>query len=70
MKLTQPQKRVLRRVVKTNGGGVPVSGDRDEKVIMRLYGMGLVQGKAGEQSRAVHSTEGLELVRQLDAQAS
>ncbi len=66
-KLTKPQERVLRRVVKTSGGGVSVGLDQDSAVIMRLHAKGLVQGKLGNPARAVHTREGLDLIRKLDA---
>ena len=56
MKLTAPQERVLRRIVKTSGGGIYFESDRDRNVLFRLHEKGLVQGKKGNQSRAVHTT--------------
>ena len=67
MKLTAPQERVLRRIVKTSGGGVHAETDPDLRVIMRLHNMGLCQGKKGNSTRAVHTREGLALIRDLDA---
>ena len=70
MKLTAPQERVLRRVVNTNGGGIYVEVDPDRRVIMRLHEMGLVQGKASHAARVVHTRDGLDLIRHIDAIAS
>ena len=65
--LTANQLRVLHRILQTNGGGISVYGDEDQRTIMALHRRGLVQGKAGAQHRAVHTREGLELWRKLEA---
>ena len=70
MKLTPPQERVLRRIVKTNGGGVYFEFHPDLRVIQRLHRMGLVQGKKRSAGLAVHTREGLNLIRELDAGAA
>ena len=67
MKLTAPQERVLRRIVKTSGGGIFAECDPDLRVIMRLHEKGLCQGKKGSPARAVHTREGLDLIRGLDS---
>lgn len=70
MKLTPAQWRMLDDVCRTNGGGVAVGfsyGTRSWKVAQRLMDMGLVQGKAGQQYRAVHTKEGLELWRERNS---
>lgn len=68
VKLTPAQEKMLRRIIKTSGGGVYAGIEgRERNVIMRLYDKGLVQGKKGQPTRAVHTREGLDLIRQLDA---
>lgn len=58
---------MLREIVRTNGGGVHYfCGGEDERVMRSLVRRGLIQGKAGWQTRAVHTRAGLELVRELD----
>ncbi len=58
---------MLREIVRSNGGGVYYfCGGEDERVMRSLARRGLIQGKAGHQSRAVHTRAGLELVRELD----
>ncbi len=70
MKLTAPQERVLRRIIKTGGGGVFAECDPDLRVIMRLHKLGLCQGKRGDPARAVHTSEGLNMIRELDTGAA
>ena len=61
-KLTQPQERMLREIVSTNGGGI--SGYcLDQRVMRSLERKGLIQGKLRQESRAVHTRAGLEWVR-------
>lgn len=66
MKLTPAQASMLRKVVATNGGGVFAGfHERGRTAIMlrKLEALGLVQGKRGEQSCAVHTRAGLDWVR-------
>jgi len=68
-KLTGPQEKMLRRIVATNGGGIHAGFNEvgnDTRVIRRLEALGLVQGKAGSPSWAVHTRPGLEWVREKD----
>lgn len=56
---------MLDKICRTSGGGIYVPGGGPEhKLIMRLHELGLVQGKAGQQYRAVHTREGLDIWRQ------
>lgn len=66
MKLGKRQLEMLIKICKTNGGGLYVSG-RDEKIIMRLHELELVQGKSGAQYCAVHTTKGMKLYKSLVA---
>lgn len=68
-KLTKLQFQALDVVCRTNGGGI--SGYSDWKTqITALHKKGLVQGKAGQQHRVVHTSEGLALWRELTKQKS
>jgi uncharacterized protein YjhX (UPF0386 family) len=62
--LTERQLALLRAVVASNGGGVSCAVDPERTVMRQLERRGLVQGKAGEQWRAVHTKEGLAVVRE------
>ena len=59
---TEAMMAVLRDVVATNGGGLSPSGI-PHSVIKGLVARHLVQGKAGNGSRIVHTKLGLKLVR-------
>lgn len=61
-KMTPAQEALLRRVVKTNGGGVSSYGVPDS-TIKGLVVRHLIQGKAGSPSTIVHTREGLDWVR-------
>lgn len=66
MVLTPTQLEILGKVCRTNGGGYHAGfheGARETKIIRALERKGLVQGKAGQPSRAVHTAEGLALYR-------
>ena len=68
-KLTAPQEKMLRLIVATNGGGVFVGFNECTnavKIMRRLEAFGLIQGKAGSPSWAVHTRPGLEWVREKD----
>lgn len=65
-KISPAQEAMLRRIVKTNGGGIHQYGLHGP-TMRALYGKGLIQGKAGQQTCAVHTREGLALIRELDA---
>lgn len=60
MKLGKKQKEFLSKVCKTNGGGVYITSEW-EKIALRLNELGLIQGKLGQPSCAVHTREGLEI---------
>jgi hypothetical protein len=68
IKLGPVQRRVLARVVKTNGGGVSQYDltPTEKKALWRLHELRLVHGKSGMEWRAVHTREGLELHRKLE----
>jgi hypothetical protein len=69
MKLTERQFQALDAVCRTNGGGI--SGYSSWKPqLLALEKKGLVQGKAGQQYRAVHTSEGLALWREVTAKKS
>jgi hypothetical protein len=70
IRLGSVQRRVLARIVKTNGGGVSQFDltPTEKKAMWRLHEMKLVQGKSGMEHRAVHTREGLELHRRLEEQ--
>jgi hypothetical protein len=53
---------LLRRIVRTNGGGLSMAGI-DDRVIAGLFDRHLIQGKAGNARRMVHTQLGLEWVR-------
>ncbi len=61
-KMSPAQEKLLRRVVKTNGGGISVYRE-DRRVIDGLVKRHFVQGKAGALYIMVHTREGLEWVR-------
>ena len=61
-KMTPAQEDLLRRVVKSNGGGVSSYGEADS-IIKGLIDRHLVQGKAGSPSTIVHTRQGLDWVR-------
>jgi len=64
--LGKAQLAMLGEICRTNGGGV--SGYRPNQRTMRsLEERGLIQGKAGQEWCAVHTREGLELWRSLQA---
>lgn len=68
MKLTEAQQHMLIRVCRTNGGGIHAGfseSNSDTKFLRQLERMGLVQGKNGRPSYAVHTRKGLELFRQI-----
>ncbi|WP_026793173.1 hypothetical protein [Pleomorphomonas oryzae] len=61
-KMTPAQEDLLRRVVRTNGGGV--SGFREkDSVIDGLMKRGMIQGKRGQEYMIVHTKRGLQWVR-------
>lgn len=60
--MTPAQEDLLRRVVKTNGGGIS-SYDEPDSTISGLVSRHLVQGKSGSPSVIVHTREGLDWVR-------
>ncbi len=63
-KLTELQFEALDAVCRTNGGGISgYSAWRPQ--LLALEKKGLVQGKAGQQCRAVHTPDGLALWRKL-----
>lgn len=66
-KLTTAQEKMLERVVKTNGGGVNGYSltAREIATAYELHDLELVQGKAGNLSRIVHTKEGLALWRSI-----
>lgn len=63
-KLGKRQWEMLDRICRTNGGGVfvPPSG-HEHNIILRLHELGFVQGKAGQQYRAVHTRDGFDAWR-------
>ncbi len=62
-KMTKAQEELLRRVVRTNGGGV--SGFREkDSVIKGLMDRHMIQGKKGQESMIVHTARGLQWVRE------
>jgi hypothetical protein len=65
IRLTPKQADLLRRIVKTNGGGISAyrlhGGERC--IMWRLHELGLIQGKSGDLSTCVHTREGLDWVR-------
>lgn len=63
MKLGRRQAAILRDVVATNGGGISAGTYCDLTPVRALERRGLIQGKAGEPYRIVHTREGLEWVR-------
>jgi uncharacterized protein YjhX (UPF0386 family) len=58
---------LLDRVCRTSGGGVSCFGEQ-ERVYRSLERKGLIQGKSGQQYRAVHTREGLALWRKMQAE--
>lgn len=58
--LTEPQRRVLALICRTNGGGIdPVSLSAGEQSAFRaLVRRGLIQGKRGQPWLAVHTSDG------------
>lgn len=67
MRLGARQWEMLDRICRSNGGGVFVGffeGDPEAKTILRLHELGLVQGKSGDLSCAVHTRKGLDLWRE------
>lgn len=69
MKLTNPQARVLARICATNGGGISEMRfyGPERKPFLRLIEMGLIQGKLGNASYAVHTDEGWAINKQLQS---
>jgi hypothetical protein len=65
-KLTELQVQALNAVCRTNGGGISLYSDWRPQLVA-LHKKGLVQGKSGNQSRAVHTAEGLKLWRELSS---
>lgn len=63
-KLSKAQWELLDRICRTNGGGVTVAISSISKTTQRLYDLGLIQGKSGEQYCAVHTPPGLKLWRE------
>ncbi len=61
-KLTPAQARMLRAIVKTNGGGIH-SLRLHSSTMANLIGRGFIQGKKSRLSVAVHTPEGLAWVR-------
>lgn len=64
MKLTSLQREALDAVCRSNGGGIS-SYSAWRTQLLALEKKGLIQGKAGQQYRAVHTQEGLALWREL-----
>lgn len=62
MKLTPTQRRILARIVATNGGGLHPSDltGGEQQALWALVRRGLAQGKRTQQSWVVHTREGLE----------
>lgn len=63
------QRRVLARVVKTNGGGLSQYDltPAEKRAMWRLHELRLVHGKSGMEWRVVHTRAGLELHRKMEA---
>ena len=60
--LTKPQEVLLRRIVATKGGGL--SADNiNHRVIAGLIERHMIQGKAGQPHKMVHTRLGLDWVR-------
>jgi uncharacterized protein YjhX (UPF0386 family) len=66
-KLGARQLDLLDRVCRSNGGGVSCYGEH-EGIYRALERKGLIQGKSGQQYRAIHTAEGLSLWRKLQAE--
>jgi DNA-binding MarR family transcriptional regulator len=69
-KLTPKQLELLQRVCLSNGGGINAGYSETAahtRTVRQLERKGLVQGKLGQPSCAVHTKEGLALFRQLKA---
>lgn len=62
MKLTSPQNKMLRKIVATNGGGISEMR-LNHSTMWSLHKRGLIQGKRGMQSWAVHTRKGLDWVK-------
>lgn len=58
IRLGPKQLEFLGRVCQSNGGGVCPKYS-EQKIIDRLYELGLIQGKPGQQYCVVHTTAGL-----------
>jgi len=71
MNLVELQKELLIKICQTNGGGIStISMDGWQlKAVHQLHDLGLVQGKSGNESTAVHTKQGLELYRTLTKQS-
>lgn len=65
VKLTAPQEKMLREIVATNGGGI-AEFKLSHATLKVLIRKGLVQGKKGQQWRAVHTPEGFAWVTMAD----
>ncbi len=63
-KLTLLQQKALDAVCKTNGGGLSCYSSWKQQ-LLSLHKKGLVQGKAGQPYRVVHTSEGLSLWREM-----
>jgi hypothetical protein len=60
--MTPAQIELLRRVVRTNGGGVNARGE-NARVVQGLMDRHMVQGKSGDLSCMIHTRRGLDWVR-------
>lgn len=73
-KLTKAQREALRKVCRTNGGGVRIACKVDENGVVvpsarpwrALFDNGLIQGKSGAYERVVHTRQGLALKAHLE----
>ena len=63
MKLTELQFAALDAVCQTNGGGISAYSSWQPQ-LTALHKKGLVQGKAGQQCRVVHTSDGLAIWRE------
>lgn len=63
IKLTPAQVKLLDKICRTNGGGVPARPDNS--TVNRLVNLGFIQGKSGRQWWAVHTRPGLEYWREF-----
>lgn len=57
---------LLERIVRTNGGGVSAYGQH-HKTVQGLVDRHLIQGKAGQAWRMVHTPIGLDFIRKRKA---